>query len=98
MSQTGDRPYVSGRRQWFHWHIHLPKRGEVFLEDSLINVAPSQVLRFVSEFVDLFDIAPTKTRVSFIQYSEQIRHEFNFDTYQTKSQIEQVVAAPMTSV
>ncbi|VDN26032.1 unnamed protein product [Cylicostephanus goldi] len=35
--------------------------------------ATDLVLRFLNEFTELFDIAPDKTRVSVVQYSDQIR-------------------------
>jgi hypothetical protein len=34
-----------------------------------------EVLRFVREFVELFEIGLDNTRVGLIQYSDQIRHE-----------------------
>ncbi len=44
----------------------------------------SEVLRFIQEFVELFDVGPENTRVGIIQYSDQIRHEFDFGQYQTQ--------------
>ena len=52
----------------------------------------NEVLRFVQEFVDLFDIGPTKTQVAMIQYSDQIQHEFNFNSYSTKTTLIQAIS------
>lgn len=54
-------------------------------------VFKSEVLRFVREFVGFFDIASDHTRVGFIQYSDQLRHEFELSQYQTKAEVEQAV-------
>ena len=70
----------------------------MFLEYTRIDAVRLQVLRFVSEFVELFDVEPTKTRIAFIQYSEQIRPEFDFGTHQTKAQVEQVITVLMRCV
>ncbi|CAD6188433.1 unnamed protein product [Caenorhabditis auriculariae] len=55
----------------------------VFLIDGSGSIGSyifqTEVLRFLSEFTDLFDIAPDKTRVSVVQYSDQIRHEFGLN-------------------
>ena len=37
------------------------------------------MLRFISDFVELFDIGQENTRVGLIQYSDQIRHEFDLN-------------------
>lgn len=47
-------------------------------------VFKNEVLRFIKEFVELFDIGQQNTRVGLIQYSDQIRHEFNLDQYNDK--------------
>ena len=36
------------------------------------------------EFVELFEIGLDHTRVALIQYSDQIRHEFDLDQYTDK--------------
>lgn len=41
--------------------------------DYIDKLTPFKVLRFLNEFTELFDIAPDKTRVSVVQYSDQIR-------------------------
>uniref|UniRef100_A0A913I4D2 EGF-like domain-containing protein n=1 Tax=Strongyloides stercoralis TaxID=6248 RepID=A0A913I4D2_STRER len=51
------------------------------------RVFKSEVLRFIAEFVELFDISPTKTRVGLIQYSDQIRHEFDLNQYKDKTSL-----------
>ncbi|GMT19358.1 hypothetical protein PFISCL1PPCAC_10655, partial [Pristionchus fissidentatus] len=57
----------------------------VFLVDGSGSIGSyvfqNEVLRFLSEFTELFDISPTKTRVSVVQYSDQIRHEFSLGDY-----------------
>ncbi|CAJ0943046.1 unnamed protein product, partial [Mesorhabditis belari] len=47
-------------------------------------VFKNEVLRFVKEFVDLFEIAADRTRVGLIQYSDQIRHEFDLNQHPDK--------------
>lgn len=37
------------------------------------DVFGDEVLRFISEFIDLFDVGPDQTRVALVQYSDQIR-------------------------
>ncbi|KAK5965587.1 von Willebrand factor type A domain protein, partial [Trichostrongylus colubriformis] len=46
-----------------------------------------KVLRFVREFVELFEIGLDQTRVALIQYSDQIRHEFDLDQYTDKAAV-----------
>lgn len=41
----------------------------------------TEILRFISEFVGLFTIAPDQTRVGVIQYSDIIRKEFDLNQY-----------------
>uniref|UniRef100_A0A183FQQ6 VWFA domain-containing protein n=1 Tax=Heligmosomoides polygyrus TaxID=6339 RepID=A0A183FQQ6_HELPZ len=57
----------------------------VFLIDGSGSIGSyifqTEVLRFLNEFTELFDIAPDKTRVSVVQYSDQIRHEFGLNEY-----------------
>ena len=43
------------------------------------------MLRFVSDFVELFDVGLENTRVGLIQYSDQIRHEFDLSQYGDKA-------------
>lgn len=50
-----------------------------------------EVLRFVREFVELFDIGHEKTRVGLIQYSDQIRHEFDLNQYADKESLLQAI-------
>ncbi|KJH45792.1 von Willebrand factor type A domain protein [Dictyocaulus viviparus] len=49
------------------------------------------VLRFLAEFTELFDIAPDKTRVSVVQYSDQIRHEFGLDEYSDSRSLHEAI-------
>uniref|UniRef100_A0A7E4VNX4 Transmembrane cell adhesion receptor mua-3 n=1 Tax=Panagrellus redivivus TaxID=6233 RepID=A0A7E4VNX4_PANRE len=46
-----------------------------------------EVLRFIKEFVELFDIGLDRTRVGLIQYSDQIRHEFDLNQYSDKASL-----------
>uniref|UniRef100_A0A158RCP8 VWFA domain-containing protein n=1 Tax=Thelazia callipaeda TaxID=103827 RepID=A0A158RCP8_THECL len=50
-------------------------------------VFKNEVLRFVKEFVELFDIGLENTRVGLIQYSDQIRHEFDLNQYTDKTSV-----------
>ncbi|GMS89863.1 hypothetical protein PENTCL1PPCAC_12038, partial [Pristionchus entomophagus] len=50
-------------------------------------VFKNEVLRFVREFVELFEIGSDKTRVGLIQYSDQIRHEFDLNEYPDKASV-----------
>uniref|UniRef100_A0A0M3KES8 VWFA domain-containing protein n=1 Tax=Anisakis simplex TaxID=6269 RepID=A0A0M3KES8_ANISI len=57
----------------------------VFLIDGSGSISSDvfreEVLRFVKEFIELFDIASDKTRVAVVQYSDRIRHEFDLNQY-----------------
>lgn len=50
-------------------------------------VFKNEVLRFIKEFVELFDIGQQNTRVGLIQYSDQIRHEFDLNQYDDKTSL-----------
>ncbi|CAB3403060.1 unnamed protein product [Caenorhabditis bovis] len=67
------------------------KTDLVFLIDGSGSIGSyvfkNEVLRFVREFVELFEIGRDKTRVALIQYSDQIRHEFDMDQYTTKASL-----------
>lgn len=51
-----------------------------------------EILRFVREFVELFEIGHEKTRVGLIQYSDQIRHEFDLNQYVDKESLLQAIS------
>ncbi|KHN76197.1 Transmembrane cell adhesion receptor mua-3 [Toxocara canis] len=55
-------------------------------------VFKNEVLRFVKEFVELFDIGLDNTRVGLIQYSDQIRHEFDLSQYTDKASVIQAIS------
>lgn len=58
-----------------------------------INIQPFlQVLRFIQEFIELFDIGLDNTRVGLIQYSDQIRHEFDLNQYADKASVHQAIS------
>ncbi|VDK67960.1 unnamed protein product, partial [Gongylonema pulchrum] len=49
------------------------------------------VLRFVKDFIELFDISPQQTRVAVVQYSDRIRHEFDLNQYPTAQLLKQAI-------
>ncbi len=51
----------------------------------------TEVLRFLSEFTELFDIGPGKTQVSVVQYSDQIRHEFGLSDNKDSRSLHQAI-------
>lgn len=55
------------------------------------DVFGNEVLRFISEFIDLFDVSPDQTRVALIQYSDQIRHEFDFGEHTNKKDLKSAI-------
>ncbi|KIH57315.1 von Willebrand factor type A domain protein [Ancylostoma duodenale] len=67
------------------------KTDLVFLIDGSGSIGSyvfkNEVLRFVREFVELFEIGLDRTRVALIQYSDQIRHEFDLDQYTDKASV-----------
>lgn len=64
------------------------KTDLVFLIDGSGSIGSfvfkHEILRFVREFIELFEIGQDKTRVGLIQYSDQIRHEFDLNQYVDK--------------
>ncbi|KAK0416184.1 hypothetical protein QR680_012332 [Steinernema hermaphroditum] len=56
-------------------------------------VFKNEVLRFVKEFVQLFDIGLENTRVGLIQYSDQIRHEFDLNQYTDENSLQQAIVS-----
>lgn len=56
-------------------------------------VFKNEVLRFVREFLELFDVGLDNTRVGLIQYSDQIRHEFDLNQYADKQSLLQAIAS-----
>ncbi|KAE9418454.1 hypothetical protein Angca_009775 [Angiostrongylus cantonensis] len=67
----------------------------VFLVDGSGSIGSyifqTEVLRFLTEFSELFDIAPDKTRVSVVQYSDQIRHEFGLNDYSDRRSVQDAI-------
>lgn len=51
----------------------------------------NEILRFLKEFVELFDIGSDQTRVGFIQYSDLIRHESDLNQYETKKTLQEAI-------
>uniref|UniRef100_A0A0N4ZF68 Transmembrane matrix receptor MUP-4 n=1 Tax=Parastrongyloides trichosuri TaxID=131310 RepID=A0A0N4ZF68_PARTI len=50
-----------------------------------------EVLRFLKEFVELFDIGKDQTRVGFIQYSDQIKHELDLGSHETRDSVSNAI-------
>ncbi|KAJ1374160.1 Transmembrane matrix receptor MUP-4 [Parelaphostrongylus tenuis] len=67
----------------------------VFLIDGSGSIGSyifqTEVLRFLSEFSELFDIAPDNTRISVVQYSDQIRHEFSLGDYKDRHSVQEAI-------
>lgn len=65
----------------------------VFLVDGSGSIGShifrTEVLRFIREFVELFNIGKDNTRVAFIQYSDQIRHEFDLNQFSDRPSLVQ---------
>ncbi|KAK0416294.1 hypothetical protein QR680_012402 [Steinernema hermaphroditum] len=53
----------------------------------------SDVLRFVSEFVELFDVGPDRTRVGVVQYSDRIRHEFDLNEFSDLASLKKAIGS-----
>ncbi|CAJ0580735.1 unnamed protein product, partial [Mesorhabditis spiculigera] len=74
-----------GRACTLHTQCPTQPTDLVFLIDGSGSIGSyifqTDVLRFVSEFTELFDIGTQQTRVSVVQYSDQIRHEFGLGDY-----------------
>uniref|UniRef100_A0AC35UCE3 Transmembrane matrix receptor MUP-4 n=1 Tax=Rhabditophanes sp. KR3021 TaxID=114890 RepID=A0AC35UCE3_9BILA len=51
-----------------------------------------EVLRFLKDFVELFDINKEQTRVGFVQYSDQIRHEFDLGKHGDRSDVVKAIS------
>ncbi|KAI6194473.1 hypothetical protein M3Y96_01128600 [Aphelenchoides besseyi] len=71
------------------------KTDLVFLIDGSgsigANVFRDEVLRFVREFIELFEIGMDNTRVGLIQYSDQIRHEFDLGQLENKEELKDAI-------
>lgn len=67
----------------------------VFIIDGSGSISSAifkdEVLRFVSEFVDLFDIGPEKTRVAVVQYAEKNILEFPLNEYTTNESLKSAI-------
>ncbi|VDM42590.1 unnamed protein product [Toxocara canis] len=55
------------------------------------DVFRGEVLRFVKEFIELFDISLDRTRVAVVQYSDRIRHEFDLNQYSSAQSLEDAI-------
>ncbi|CAK5070046.1 unnamed protein product [Meloidogyne enterolobii] len=67
------------------------KTDLIFLIDGSGSIGSqvfrNEVLRFIKEFIELFDIGLDNTRVGLIQYSDQVRHEFGLSQYSDKQSL-----------
>uniref|UniRef100_A0A915AKQ6 Transmembrane cell adhesion receptor mua-3 n=1 Tax=Parascaris univalens TaxID=6257 RepID=A0A915AKQ6_PARUN len=67
----------------------------VFLIDGSGSIGSDifrgEVLRFLKEFVELFDISSDRTRVAVVQYSDRIRHEFDLNQYSSIQSVEDAI-------
>ncbi|KAM3722540.1 Transmembrane matrix receptor [Dirofilaria immitis] len=67
----------------------------VFLIDGSgsigLDTFHKEVLRFVKDFIELFDVSPQQTHVAVIQYSDIIRHEFDLNEYSSAQQLKQAI-------
>ncbi len=79
------------------WWLFSPAQATdlVFLIDGSGSIGAyvfqMEVLRFLNEFVELFDIGPEKTRVAVVQFSDQIRHEFDLNQYTTPQALKDAI-------
>jgi uncharacterized protein YegL len=55
------------------------------------HVFGDEILRFLREFVELFDVGLNKTRVGLIQYSDQVRHEFDLGDHNDKNELRNAI-------
>ncbi|VBB34344.1 unnamed protein product, partial [Acanthocheilonema viteae] len=55
------------------------------------DIFHKEVLRFVKDFVELFDVSPQQTHVAVVQYSDLIRHEIGFNQYSSIEQLKQAI-------
>uniref|UniRef100_A0A1I7VU29 Transmembrane matrix receptor MUP-4 n=1 Tax=Loa loa TaxID=7209 RepID=A0A1I7VU29_LOALO len=58
---------------------------------SNAKLPPGRVLRFVKDFIELFDVSPQQTHVAVIQYSDVIRHEIDLNQYSSMEQLKQAI-------
>lgn len=72
------------------------KTDLIFLVDGSgsigAHVFANEILRFLREFVELFDIGATETRVGLIQYSDQIRHEFDLAEHTGRLHLQEAIS------
>uniref|UniRef100_A0A1I8F0U0 VWFA domain-containing protein n=1 Tax=Wuchereria bancrofti TaxID=6293 RepID=A0A1I8F0U0_WUCBA len=68
----------------------------VFLIDGSgsigLNVFHNEVLRFVKDFIELFDISPQQTRVGVVQFSHIIRHEIYLNDCSSMEQLKDAIS------
>ncbi|VDK69878.1 unnamed protein product [Litomosoides sigmodontis] len=68
-------------------HTQCPAQSTdlVFLIDGSGSIGSdvfhNEVLRFVKDFIELFDISHTQTHVAVLQYSDVVRHEIDLNQY-----------------
>ncbi|VDN06501.1 unnamed protein product [Thelazia callipaeda] len=84
-----------GRVCTLHTQCPAQPTDLVFLIDGSGSIGSEtfhqEILRFVKEFIELFDVSPQKTRVAVMQYSDRIRHEFDLNQYSSAEQLKQAI-------
>ncbi|CAJ0941120.1 unnamed protein product, partial [Mesorhabditis belari] len=84
-----------GRVCTLHTQCPTQPTDLVFLIDGSGSIGSyifqTDVLRFISEFAELFDIGPKQTRVAVVQYSDQIRHEFGLGDYTNARSVHEAI-------
>ncbi|CAG9540270.1 unnamed protein product [Cercopithifilaria johnstoni] len=55
------------------------------------DVFHKEVLRFVKDFIELFDVSPQQTHVAVLQYSDIIKHEIDLNQYSSIKQLKQAI-------
>uniref|UniRef100_A0A0M3IQP5 VWFA domain-containing protein n=1 Tax=Ascaris lumbricoides TaxID=6252 RepID=A0A0M3IQP5_ASCLU len=77
------------------WYNPAQPTDLVFLIDGSGSIGSDvfrgEVLRFLKEFVELFDISSDRTRVAVVQYSDRIRHEFDLNQYSSIQNVEDAI-------
>ncbi|KAK6023135.1 hypothetical protein OSTOST_11142 [Ostertagia ostertagi] len=90
---SNDRDRAYGSLQYGSWNSGRRVAAAAMGRESLgtSEAQKTMILRFLAEFTELFDIAPDKTRVSVVQYSDQIRHEFGLDDYKDSRSLHEAI-------
>ncbi|VDM14754.1 unnamed protein product [Wuchereria bancrofti] len=86
----------AGRVCTLQTHCPAQPTDLVFLIDGSgsigLNVFHNEVLRFVKDFIELFDISPQQTRVGVVQFSHIIRHEIYLNDCSSMEQLKDAIS------